>query len=225
MSAQQILLVEGEADRGLYEALCQSWAITAEVKVSTPRDAGHRHNTKQAILQVLPQYLLQLNDGQIQRLGVVMDADSATHGGGFARTLAALAPVLAPHGYQPAPVSPPPGQPAPGLLFAHNDGLHPVGAWFMPNNADEGMVEDWIKACLHPNEHELMAHAQTAINQIPGGPKFKALHRTKAEVATWLAWQAKPEHGLYHAAQPGLLNEQAPDLVAFRSWLERVFPG
>jgi hypothetical protein len=95
----------------------------------------------------------------------------------------------------------------------------------MPNNADEGMVEDWISACLHPNEQPLMRHAQTAIDQIPGGPKFTPLHRSKAEVATWLAWQTKPEHGLYHAAQPGLLSDKAPQLVSFRSWLERVFPG
>lgn len=99
MSATHILLVEGEADRGLHQALCQRWGVSAQVKVSTPRDAGHNHNTKQAVLGVLPQYLKQLDDGQIRHLGVVVDADSVAHGGGFQNTLAALTQALQAHGY------------------------------------------------------------------------------------------------------------------------------
>lgn len=229
MSATHILLVEGEADRGLHQALCKEWGVAAQVTVSTPRDAGHRHNTKQAVLSVLPQYLKQLDDGQIRRLGVVLDADSVSHGGGFQNTLAALSQVFQAHGYSLSTHGTghahTPNPPPTGLLFVHHDGLPDVGAWVMPNNADDGMVEDWLTGCIHPQEAPLLAHAQTAMDGIPGGAKFKPLHQPKAEVATWLAWQAKPGHGLYHAVEARLLNERSPQWLAFESWLRRVFPS
>ena len=70
-----------------------------------------------------------------------------------------------------------------------------------------------------------MEHAQASINQIPIGPKFKSIKRTKAEVATWLAWQAEPDHGLWQAVKPGLLDEAAPQFLALKMWLEKVFPA
>ena len=61
MSNKNILLVEGEADRAFFEALCTRWQLPVQVKVSTPRDAGHTKDTKQAALSVLKTiYLGQL---------------------------------------------------------------------------------------------------------------------------------------------------------------------
>ena len=218
MSDKNILLVEGESDRGLLEALCKKWHIpVGQVKVCTPRDAGHAKNSKQAVWAVLPIYLAQLADGQIEKLALVVDADSPPNGG-FDRTLSQLQPLLAQHGYQGLA-----DKAAPGLRFTHADGLPEVGAWVMPNNTDSGMVEDWLKNCLHADEADLMRHAQQAIASLPGGPKFKALHRSKADIATWLAWQAQPGHGLYHAVQPGLLDDNAPLLVALHGWLVQIF--
>jgi heme-degrading monooxygenase HmoA len=70
-----------------------------------------------------------------------------------------------------------------------------------------------------------MQHAKTSIDQIPGVPKFKLLRRSKAEVATWLAWQSEPDHGLWQAAKLDLLNEAAPQLQALKTWLMRLFPA
>ena len=221
MSNKNILLVEGEVDRAFFEALCTRWQLPVQVKVSTPRDAGHTKDTKQAALSVLKTiYLGQLADGQIERLAIAIDADRATDGGGFERTLSQLSQCLDPAGYALHPKAEPGG-----LVFAHSDGLNDIGAWIMPNNADEGALEHWIQGSLHPSEIALMQHAQASINQIPNGPKFKPLRRTKAEVATWLAWQAEPDHGLWQAAKPGLLDEAAPQFLALKMWLEKVFPA
>ena len=70
-----------------------------------------------------------------------------------------------------------------------------------------------------------MQHAKNSIDQIPGGAKFKPLRRSKAEVATWLAWQSEPDHGLWQAAKPDLLDNAAPQLQALKTWLMRVFPA
>jgi hypothetical protein len=95
--------------------------------------------------------------------------------------------------------------------------------WVMPNNADEGMLEDWIKQCRHPGEGALYQHAGDSIDTIPGYPKFKPLYRTKAEVATWLAWQEKPGHGLYQAVKPELLDSNSPLYAGLHAWLKHVF--
>jgi hypothetical protein len=219
MSLKNILLVEGEADRGFFEAICRMLSITADVvNVATPKDSGGAHNTKEGVLSHLVSALLpQLQDGQLERIGVVVDADQLAHGSGYAKTLQRFTEALAQSGYHhnPAVVA--------GLAFAHQDGLADLGLWIMPNNADEGMLEDWIKQCLHPGEGPLYQHAELSIDAIPGGPKFQPLHRSKAEVATWLAWQKKPEHGLYNAAQPDLLNTSAPLFAEMHAWLKHVF--
>jgi hypothetical protein len=93
----------------------------------------------------------------------------------------------------------------------------------MPNNGDDGILENWVKQCLHPWELGLYQHGEASIDAIPGGPKFQSWHRTKAEVATWLAWQKKPEHGLYNAVEAELLNTNAPLFKDLQVWLARVF--
>ena len=222
MNSKNILLVEGEADRGFYEALCRLWGVSVQpIAVRTPRDAGHARDTKQAAFDVLERtYLPQLADGQIERLAIAIDADQQACGGGIARTLDQLTQRLTPAGYQLRAESR-----SAGFYFGHGDGLNDLGAWLMPNNADDGMLEDWIQLNLHPGEATLMQHAKTSIDQIPGGPKFKPLRRSKAEVATWLAWQSEPDHGLWQAAKPDLLNEAAPQLQALKTWLMRLFPA
>lgn len=221
MSQENILLVEGETDRGFFEALCKSLQLAVKVDVTTPRDAGHIKNSKQAAFAVLETtYLPQLYDGQLKRLAIVIDADQDVNGEGFARTLKRLTDRLIPAGYQLRLESG-----SSGFLFSHSDGLKDLGAWLMPNNADDGMLEDWIQLNLHPQEAALMQHAKASIDKIPGGTKFKPLRRSKAEVATWLAWQTDPDHGLWQALKPGLLNESAPQLQTLKAWLMSVFPA
>ena len=218
MSTKNILLVEGEADRGFFEALCLLLSIPADVRVATPKDTGGAHNTKEGVLSHLTKVLLpQLQDGQLERIGVVVDADRAMHGSGYAATLQRFTEALAQSDFRPNPAL------TSGLVFTHQDGLADLGLWIMPNNADEGMLEDWIKQCLHPGEAGLYQHGEASIDAIPGGPKFQPWNRTKAEVATWLAWQKKPEHGLYNAVQPDLLNTDAPLFKELQMWLAHVF--
>lgn len=220
MSSKRILLVEGEADRGFFEALSKRLKIQLDVQICTPKSVGE-YDSKQGVFRALKStYLQQLNDGQIERLAVVLDADSVAFGGlGFTQTLAQLTAVLNPFGFKQDSAA------SPGLSFTHSNGLHPFGAWVMPNNAADGMLEDWVKACIAPSELALLGHAQSSIGGIPCGPKFKPVHQTKAEVATWLAWQTKPEHGLYRAAEEvGLLDDKAQPFVDLCAWLMQIFP-
>lgn len=219
MSQKNILLVEGEADRSFFQALCKHLVLPVVVKVATPRDTGQYKDSKEAAFAAVEKtYLSQLKDGQTERLAIVVDADRVADGGGFYNTLEKLRQLLTGKGYV---LSTPAGQ---GLVFTHGDGFHDLGAWVMPNNADEGALEHWIQLNLHAGEAALMQHARASIDQIPHAPKFKTTRRSKAEVSTWLAWQTEPDHGLWQAVKPGLLDESAQQFLALKAWLEQIFP-
>lgn len=218
MKTKNILLVEGETDRGFFEALCRMLSLSLDVHVATPKDTGGDHNSKQGVLTHLTTVLLpQLQDGQLERIGVVVDADRKEHGTGYAKTLERFTQSLDQDGYHLNTAI------ESGLIFSHNDGLADLGLWIMPNNNDDGILEDWVKQCVHPGESGLYQHGEASIDAIPGEPKFQPWHRTKAEIATWLAWQKKPEHGLYNAVESDLLNTHAPLFETLRVWLVHVF--
>jgi hypothetical protein len=219
MNTKNILLVEGESDRSFFETLCRMLRISADVvRVAVPKDDGGAHNSKAGVLNHLISALLpQLQDGQLTRIGVVVDADRAMHGSGYAATLQRFTEALVQGDFRPNPA------PTSGLVFTHQDGLADLGLWIMPNNADEGMLEDWIKQCLHSDETGLYQHGEASIDAIPGGPKFQPWNRSKAEVATWLAWQEKPGNGLYNAVKPDLLDTSAPLYAGLYAWLKHVF--
>lgn len=70
-----------------------------------------------------------------------------------------------------------------------------------------------------------MQYAKASIDQIPSGPKFKNTRRAKAEVATWLAWQAEPDHGLWQAVKPGLLDEAGSAVSGLEDVAGKAFPA
>lgn len=54
-------------------------------------------------------------------------------------------------------------------------------------------------------------------------PKFGSHSISKAEVATWLAWQKQPGHGLYIAIREELLDHESPLFSEMEKWLLRIF--
>lgn len=218
MSSKNILLVEGEADRAFFELICKKLALDAFVRVAAPKDLTGSHNTKEGVFNCLPTELKNLGDGQTTRLAVVLDADSESNGG-FQATLDRMGKIVAPFGYLVS------GSSAGGSIYQNNDGLADFGLWVMPNNAQEGMLEDWVKSCMHSDEQTLFTHAVSAIDALPAPPKFNTIHRSKAEVATWLAWQKRPGHGLYRVVEDDLIDTGSPLYLELSAWLKQVFPA
>jgi len=112
--------------------------------------------------------------------------------------------------------------PVGGIYFQHDDDLADFGLWVMPNNCDEGMLEDWIKSCVHSDEHKLFAHAETVVDTLPQ-TKFKSIHISKAEVATWMAWQKQPGHGLYRAVEDQLIDMDSKLFLELKDWLTNIY--
>lgn len=217
--SKKILLVEGEADKGFFVEICKKLNLTASVMVAPPKDLGGTHNTKSGVINHLENALLpQLADGSMTHIAAVVDADYVAHGGGYTNTLGRLSGVLVPFGFTLET-----GQAENnGLRFKNSDGLADFGLWIMPYGQHEGMLEDWVKSCVDENEQALFDHAANAVQQLEP-PKFPTHKTSKAEVATWLAWQKEPGHGLYHLVTEGLLNRQRPLFVELEQWLQKVF--
>lgn len=215
---KHILIVEGESDKSFFDEFCREYNLDSNVTIAPPKslEAG-THNSKQGVINILPTYLRQLADGQLEKLGVVVDADNIEHGSGFSATLSVFSEIVSEFGFvAPEAVA---GE---GMLFKHNDGLADFGLWIMPNNAGDGMLEHWISQCIAGEEQELYRLATTTVGGLPS-PKFRPVHKIKAEIATWLAWQEKPGAGLYYAVRSSLFNERAPLHSALLKWLEHVY--
>lgn len=218
MPGKRLLLVEGDSDKRLHEEFCSAINLNDVVTIAPPKEAGGRRNTKQGVLNLLDTLLPNLMDGQLERLGVIVDADLIADGGGFTNTVSQVSRAVESHGY----ISPPGIISTGGLLYVHNDGLPDVGLWIMPNNQDEGAVEKWISDMLLDAERVLLGQAVAVVGGL-ATPKFRASRRKKAEMATWMAWQDEPGRGLHYAVQSGLLNPAAPLYAGFKQWMERVF--
>jgi hypothetical protein len=218
MSENRLLLVEGIADKSFYEEFCRAHGLRANVTVAKPKDIGGRRNTKQGAINHLPLLLQQIADGRLERLAILVDADQVADGGGYVRTLEQIAALIRPFGFD----LPPEALDRGGLIFPHNDGLPGFGLWVMPNNRDEGTLEEWIRGSVHPDELPLFTLAQAALRAL-NPPKYPPIRATKAEVATWLAWQQKPGEGIYYTIEGSLLNHTSLGYVGLLQWLERLF--
>lgn len=216
----RLLLVEGSNDRSFFEQFCQSIQLDVDVRVAPPREVGGTHNSKQGAINHLATLYKRLRTGDLSHLAVVLDADQSAAGGGFSQTVSQVAAVLAPLGFDAGPLALAEG----GLVFQHNDGLANLGLWVMPDNANDGILEDWIaRTITDEGEHRaLFEHAVQVVADLPVR-KFNPPKLKKAEVASWLAWQDRPGEGLFYPVKAGLLDAGTPLYAGMEAWLRQVF--
>jgi hypothetical protein len=219
-ASKRILLVEGKSDEAFYGAMCTFLGLAARVKVAPPKGLGQGFNNKEGAFNTLPMLLKQLGDGQLERVALVVDADHEEASSlGYRRTVERVTDIVEPFGFErKAVASTKPG----GLLFRSTEGLDDFGLWVMPGDGCDGMLENWIKHCIVSSDAPLMRLAERAVTDLDS-PKFKELHRIKAEVATWLAWQKAPGRGLEHAIDGELLDQSNERVVQLTSWLRNMY--
>lgn len=215
---QRILLVEGPADSFFYAAFVRHLRIKG-VKITPPAEYGAKINSKSNAIHVLPTLLDQLDDGSVSSIGLVVDADyEATGGLGFRKTLDQIVHKIQSHGFEINPIKQPHG-----FLFSHPDGLLPFGVWIMPNNKTEGMLEDFIKESIRADDQVRLRDSAVEVVASLKNPLFKEIHRSKAEVATWLAWQKTPGEKLESTIDGNLVDLTSPACSTFSEWLRTVF--
>lgn len=220
LNNSNILLVEGESDRGFFEQICKLLQLNITIKVAIPKDyQGNLRNTKQGVLIALQRLLNDIIDenAETKRLAIAIDADYKNkHGLGFEDTLNQVKTIAADYDFNLNESK------DNGLIFHHIDGNAQFGLWIMPNNQDNGELEDFIKSCIKNDEQLLFNYAIQTIEQLPE-KRFDITDTTKAEIATWLAWQKKPSHGVYIALKDSLLNQENELFKELKNWLNHIY--
>ena len=113
--------------------------------------------------------------------------------------------------------------PSEGLILEHDYGVR-FGVWIMPDNQLCGMLEDYLVSLVPDEQSHLLELARRSVLQAKAaGAPFREVHRTKAEIHTWLAWQDKPGPQLHVAVLQRLLVPDRPESRKFIAWLRSLF--
>jgi len=216
--SKKVLLVEGDSDKSFFEKICKNLSLGTSVQVAPPKDLGGMRNSKEGVFNLLATLLSQLDDGTFTHIAAIVDSDYIKYGQGYQKTIERISTILDPLGFTLKESE----STQNGLCFKHSDGLADFGLWIMPDNQNEGMLEDWIKSCIKEDESPLFQQASDAVGSL-SDPKFKDHLAAKAEVATWLAWQEKPGHGLYAVLKDDLLDNTRPLFQDMEQWLKAIY--
>lgn len=206
--SRHVLLVEGTSDYGVVRNL---WAR------HHPEFTPFEIDVRFGLPNLREAFRGSLLASDISRLGLVVDADEDAN-----LRWQAFYQALVESGYKPVPKSPP----SEGMVLHRTDRTVPiVGIWVMPDNQLPGRLEDFVRRLVPPGD-DLWTHAGKIVDEIPEElRRFRAIHRAKAHVHTWLAWQREPGMRLGPAVTRRLLDSGAPEAVRMVAWLRRLFAG
>lgn len=198
------LLVEGKNDQHVIWALCQKFQVKETFDVID--------------LEGLPKLLEDIEvrpkaQSDLTCLGIVVDADE-----NISQRWAQIKGRLEKSGYTL------PDKPDVQGTVIEPPGLPKVGIWLMPNNKDNGMVEDFIRLLVDDGDDSL-AFAEETITALENKnlQKYIPNYRPKAVIHTWLAWQEDPGTPLGQAITKKYLLTDKDLCQQFVHWLDRVF--
>ena len=221
-----VLLVEGSNDKTFFENLCKIHKLNVHVKVKNPRDlftTEGTFNSKRGVIDSLEDLLplLEDEDSSIKKVAIILDADiTGENRGGFKETMKQIKEKASEFGYEETHK-----YINNGVEIPHSDkAMNSLGVWIMPNNKSDGTTEDWIKSKILHSESRLFSHACQTVEKLTN-KKFTQNSITKAEIATWLAWQNQPGRTIAYALKEGeelldVNNEGFKELIV---WLKAFF--
>ena len=203
--------MEGKTDRGIIAGLMEANGVPWPSPPESPVFVDARGSVDEILK---PETLkAKLGASGLEALGVVVDAN------GNAATRWDDLRAWCGSEYEDLPHR----IPAEGLEVVRPGGPR-FGVWIMPNNRFTGMLEDWLVGLI-PEEsgplYELARHCVSEAKQQDA--PFKPVHRTKAEIHTWLAWQDEPGLRLYDAVTHGVLDPTRPASGPFVNWFRGLF--
>ena len=137
-----VLLVEGNDDQDFFKTFSELIGI-ANVEVIPPKalDASTGDGWPN-LVKNLPILLGQIKAGDVDRLGIILDADyPPNNNGGFDKKFQLVADKLCAVGY----IAPSIPRHQLGEIFTHPDGLSSVGLWIMPDHQSNGMLEGFVE--------------------------------------------------------------------------------
>ena len=196
------LLVEGNDDQHVIWALSKKFHIAENFDVI---DCAGISNLEKRIP-------LTFKLSEIETVGIIMDADT-----NLRSRWEALQHSLSTVGFKT-----PDTLPESGLILANE--FQKVGVWIMPNNNSNGMLEDFI-AFLVPENDLLLPVVNSTLQTIESLNlnKYSAVHKSKAAIYTWLAWQENPGTPMGLSITKKYLSTNETTCRKFIHWLTELF--
>ncbi len=200
----KVLLVEGINDCHVVMALCEAHGV--------PETFGiYQCGSDDGVLKRLNALIIRPNPPKV--IGVMLDADKPSVEGRWQSIKGKLRhySYVFPH--------------IPDVNGTVIEGITDkpkLGFWLMPNNQDSGMLEDF---CAELVEASSLAFARECVEQAQerNVTTFKEVHRSKAVIHTYLAWQDEPGYPLGKAITSQALSHHTDVAVRFTNWLIRLF--
>ena len=99
-----------------------------------------------------------------------------------------------------------------------------VGVWLMPDNRQEGTLEDFLQTLIEKAD-PLLRHAQESTMQAKKlhGARYRDVDEKKAVLHAWLAWQRDPGLPYGTAIKARFFREDSEVAQRFVAWFRRVF--
>ena len=202
------LLVEGNDDQHVVWALCDKHNVPETFDVI---DCESVDNVLKSF-----EVRLRLADNN-SRIGVVMDADTNLK----SRWDSFVSILKRTEKYDCDALT----LPKDGLVLEPTNKTYPkVGIWLMPDNNQNGMLEDFMAALAEPDD-ALMKKSEDVLTDLEkeGIQKYKPVHRSKAKIHTYLAWQDVPGRPMGQAITANILNSNSDVAVKFVKWIKEMF--
>ena len=203
-----LLIVEGKDDLHVMLALRDKLQFKGTYEVAEKGDVGKLLGSIEAEL---------IAPGR-KCLGIIVDKDTNDPDKNKNRW-EQIKVILSTLGYE-VPESAPPGGailPSPELGFAK------MGIWLMPDNQNPGMLEDFMRNLIVQGD-DCLSFAEETLNELEKRKiqRYKEVHRAKALMHTWIAWQDQPGIPLGQSATR-YLDTDTPLCQQFANWLNRLF--
>ena len=86
------------------------------------------------------------------------------------------------------------------------------------------MLEDFLIRLIPESSRGLYELAEQCVAEAArSGDPFKDVHKAKAEIHTWLAWQDEPGRQLHQAGHHRVLDPERPESQPFVHWFRHLF--
>ena len=204
------LLVEGNDDFHVVHALFQRHDVPVR-NLENPSSGYFSVKDCAGIDRLLEQIPVQLKN--LQKLGLIIDADSDIQA-----RWQSLRDIFRNSGFV-LPENPE----LDGTIISQNG--KSIGIWLMPNNNANGMLEDFMQFLI-PREDRLLDKATDVLVEIERQNihNYNLIHKSKALIHTWLAWQETPGTPLGKAITTRYLATENTDISdRFINWVTRLF--
>jgi hypothetical protein len=201
----QILLVEGINDKAVFGSIFKHHKLPEGFKIEVKGDV-------EKLIRSIPVHVKT----DVKTIGIVIDADFNIDN--QRNRWEAIKNKLTNIGYNV------PDELHPEGTIIKNDELPVIGIWVMPDNNSDGMLEDFV-TFLVPEDDELMPFVDETLIDLEekGLNKYKGIHRAKARIHTWLAWQESPGTPMGLAITKKYLDIEKEECQIFVKWITNLF--